>query len=131
MFWYYPENQIRPKDTVLEVYRPEKWCEEHITWEEMEVDTPWKNVGGDWYDKNGILQGSSPYATITISGDDTPDNRYYELNVTELVQEYVGGKYENTGFLIKAREEDNNYIAFYSSNWQNKNQRPKLTIEYN
>ena len=131
LFWYYPENQMRPKDTVLEVYRPEKWCEEHITWEEMEVDTPWKNFGGDWYDKNGVLQGSTPYATITISGDDTPDNRYYELNVTELVQEYVGGKYENTGFLIKAREEDDNYIAFYSSNWQNKNQRPKLKIEYN
>ena len=91
---------------------------------------PGKIAGGDWYDKNGVLQGSTPYATITISGDQTPDNRYYELDVTELVQEYVSGKYENTGFLIKAREEDNNYIAFYSSNWQNKNQRPKLAIEY-
>ncbi len=129
-FWHYPENQMRPKDTVLEVYRPIKWCEEHITWEEREADTPWKNAGGDWYDKNGVLQGSTPYATVTISGDETPDNRYYELDVTELVQEYISGKYENTGFLIKAREEDNNYIAFYSSNWQNKNQRPELTIEY-
>lgn len=130
LFWYYPENQMRPKDTVLEVYRPIKWCEEHITWEEREIDTPWNNPGGDWYDKNGVLQGSTPYATVTISGDETPDNRYYELDVTGLVQEYVSGKYENTGLFIKAREEDNNYIAFYSSNWQNKNQRPKLTIEY-
>jgi hypothetical protein len=129
LFWYYPENQMRPKDTVLEVYRPEKWCEEHTTWEVKESDTPWKTSGGDWYDKVGVSQGSSPYATVTISGDQTPDNRYYELDVTELVKEYTSGKYENTGFLIKAREEDKNYIAFYSSNWQNKNQRPKLTIE--
>jgi uncharacterized membrane protein len=130
LFWYSPENQMRLKDTVLEVYRPVKWCEEHVTWLQRESNDPWKNFGGDWYDRNGVFQGSAPYATITISGDETPENRYYELNVTELVQEYISGKYENTGFLIKAREEDENYIAFYSSDWQNKNQRPKLTIEY-
>ena len=130
LFWYYPENQMRSKDTVLEVYRPVKWCEEHVTWQQRESNIPWKNSGGDWYDKNNIFQGNTPYATITISGDETPDNRYYELNVTDLVQEYVSEKYENTGFLIKAREENKNYIAFYSSNWQNKNQRPKLTVKY-
>ena len=130
LFWYYPENQMRSKDTVLEVYRPVKWCEEHVTWQQKEINDPWKNPGGDWYDRNGVFQGNTPYATITISGEETPDNRYYELNVTELVQEYVSGKYENTGFLIKAREEDENHIAFYSSNWQNKDQRPKLTIDY-
>jgi hypothetical protein len=129
LFWYYPENQVRSKDTVLEVYRPEKWCDEHVTWQVRESDTPWKTPGGDWYDKKGVLQGSTPYATITISGGQIPDNRYYDLDVTELVKEYTSGKYENTGFLIKAREEDGDYIAFYSSDWQNKNQRPKLTIE--
>ena len=130
LFWYYPENQMRSKDTVLEIYRPVKWCKEHVTWQQRETNNPWKNSGGDWYDRNGVFQGSTPYATISISGDEIPDNRYYELDVTELVQEYVSGKYENTGFFIKAREEDKNYIAFYSSNWQNKSQRPKLTIEY-
>lgn len=130
LFWYYPENQTRLKNTVLEVYRPVKWCEEHITWQQRELNIPWKNLGGDWYDKNGVFEGSTPYATITISGSETPDNHYYDLDVTELVREYTSGKYENTGFLIKDREENKNYIAFYSSNWQNKNQRPKLTIEY-
>ncbi|AKB17354.1 MULTISPECIES: disaggregatase related repeat-containing protein [unclassified Methanosarcina] len=129
LFWYYPEV-ARLEDTVLEVYRPEKWCEEHVTWEERETETLWQNPGGDWYDKNGVSQGSNPYATITIKSSDLPEDRYYELDVTELVQEYTSGKYENTGFLIKARVEDNNYIAFYSSEWQNKAQRPKLTIEY-
>ncbi|MGB9940001.1 disaggregatase related repeat-containing protein [Methanosarcina sp.] len=130
LFWYYPENQMRSKDTVLEVYRPVKWCEEHVTWQQSESNIPWKNSGGDWYDRNGDFQGNTPYATMTVNGNETPDNRYYELDVTELIQEYISGKYENTGFLIKAREENENYIAFYSSNWQNKNQRPKLTIEY-
>jgi uncharacterized membrane protein len=130
LFWYYPENQTRTKDTVLEVYRPVKWCEEHITWQQRETNIPWKNSGGDWYDRNEVFQGSTPYATVTISGDKIPDNRYYELDITELIQEYASEKHENTGFLIKAREEDGNYIAFYSSNWQDKNQRPKLTIEY-
>jgi len=129
LFWYYPE-QARPEDIILEVYRPEKWCEEHVTWEEREIETPWQNPGGDWYDKNGVFQGSTPYATITIKGSKLPDNRYYDLDVTELVQEYTSGEYENTGILIKARNESSNYIAFYSSDWQNKAQRPKLTIEY-
>ena len=121
---------MRPKDTVLEIYRPVEWCKEHVTWQQRETNIPWKNSGGDWYDRNGVFQGSTPYAAITISGDETPGNRYIELDVTDLVQEYISGKYKNTGFLIKAREEDENYIAFYSTNWQNKNQRPKLTIEY-
>jgi uncharacterized membrane protein len=129
LFWYYPD-ETRPEDTTLEIYRPEKWCEEHVTWEARETGTLWQNPGGDWYDKNGVSQGSTPYATITIKGSTLPDNRYCELDVTELVQEYTSGKYENTGFLIKTRVEDKNYIAFYSSEWQDKNQRPKLTIEY-
>ncbi|WP_235283297.1 disaggregatase related repeat-containing protein, partial [Methanosarcina sp. 2.H.A.1B.4] len=90
----------------------------------------WKNPGGDWYDKNGVLQGSTPYATMTIKGSFLPDNRYYELNVTDLVKEYTSGKYENTGFLIKAKTESNNYIAFYSSDVGNINQVPKLQLVY-
>ncbi|AKB38712.1 hypothetical protein MSSAC_4122 [Methanosarcina siciliae C2J] len=129
LFWYYPE-EARPEDTILEVYRPEKWCDEHVNWEEREIESPWRTPGGDWYDKNGDLQGTTPYATITIKGSILPDNSYYELDVTELVKKYVSEEYDNTGFLIKARNESNNYIAFYSSEWKNKAQRPKLTIEY-
>ncbi|MHB8100627.1 MAG: disaggregatase related repeat-containing protein [Methanosarcina sp.] len=40
------------------------------------------------------------------------------------------GSLKNTGFLIKVREEDKNYIAFYSSTWKNTSLRPKLTVEY-
>ncbi|MGB9940018.1 disaggregatase related repeat-containing protein, partial [Methanosarcina sp.] len=59
-----------------------------------------------------------------------PDNRYCELNVTDLVKEYVSGRYANTGFLIKARDENDNYIAFYSVDCGNVNQIPKLNLVY-
>src|SRR5690606_4864936 len=66
--------------------------------------------------------------TLTIKGSALPDNRYYELDVTDLVKEYTSGKYENTGFFIKARTENNNYIAFYSSEVGNENLKPTLAV---
>lgn len=114
LYWYYPAN-TRPKDTVIEVYRPAStWNESYVSWNKRDKGIAWKNAGGDWYDKNGVAQGSDPYATITIKGSALPDNRYYGLDVINLVKEYVSGKYQNTGFLVKARTENNDYIAFYS-----------------
>ncbi len=46
------------------------------------------------------------------------------------MQDYVSGKYSNTGFFLKARDEYDNYIAFYSSDWSNASQRPRLVINY-
>ena len=128
LYWYYPSTS-RPEDTVIEVYRPaDSWNPDYVSWNKKDKSVAWKNAGGDWYDKNGIFQGSAPYATVTIKGSTLPDNRYYELDVTDLVKEYTSGKYENTGLLIKARTEKNNYIAFYSSEAGNKNQKPRLTV---
>jgi uncharacterized membrane protein len=129
LYWYYPAGSTRPQDTVIEVYRPaSSWNSNYVSWAKRDSGVSWKNAGGDWYDKNGVLQGSTPYATITIKGSTLPDNRYYELDVSDLVKEYASGKYENTGLLIKARTESDNYIAFYSSEAGNKNQEPKLSI---
>jgi uncharacterized membrane protein len=101
-----------------------------VSWNKKDKDNAWKNYGGDWYDKNGVAQGKTPYATITLKGSDLPGNRYYELNVTDLVKEYIGGKYANTGFLIKAGNETDNYIAFYSNECGNESQVPKLNLAY-
>jgi S-layer protein (TIGR01567 family) len=131
LYWYYPAGKTRPNDTVIEVYRPASaWNSSYVSWNKRDKDTAWKNPGGDWYDKNGVFQGSIPYTTITIKGSSLPDNKYYKLDVTNLVKEYTSGKYENTGFLIKARTENNNYIAFYSSECGNKSQVPKLQLVY-
>ena len=130
LYWYYPSSSSRPEDTVIEVYRPaDSWNPDYVSWNKKDKSVAWNNTGGDWYDKNGVLQGSTPYATITLKGSDLPDNTYHEIDVTDLVNEYVSGKYENTGFLIKARTESNNYIAFYSTEAGSENQRPKLDLQ--
>ena len=131
LYWYYPAGSSRPNDTVIEVYRPASaWNASYVNWNNRDKGIAWKNPGGDWYDKNGVSQGSTPYDTITIKGSTLPDNKYYELNVTDLVKEYINGKYANTGFIIKARNESNNYIAFYSNECGNKTQVPKLDVVY-
>uniref|UniRef100_UPI000A658100 disaggregatase related repeat-containing protein n=1 Tax=Methanosarcina horonobensis TaxID=418008 RepID=UPI000A658100 len=129
LYWYYPEGSTRPQDTVIEVYRPASaWNSNYVSWTKRDKGVAWNNAGGDWYDKNGVLQGSTPYATLTLKGSTLPDNRYYELDVTDLVKEYIGGKYENTGFLIKARTENDNYIAFYSSKAGDESQKPRIDV---
>ena len=131
LHWFYPDRMERPKDTIIEVYRPAAaWNPENVTWNSRDSDIFWAQPGGDWFDRNKTPQGDAPYATITLKAADLPDNRYYELDVTELVKEYVSGRYENTGFMIKTRIESADYVAFHSSETQKERQHPKLNIEY-
>ncbi|KKG03871.1 hypothetical protein DU69_00895 [Methanosarcina mazei] len=131
LYWYYPAENSRLNDTVIEVYKPaSSWNSSYVSWNNRDKNVAWKNPGGDWYDKNGVSQGDTPYASITLKGSELPDNKYHEIDVTELVNEYVSGNYANTGFLIKARDENNNYVAFYSNNCGNETQVPKLQLEY-
>ncbi len=128
LYWYYPAGATRTSDTVVEVYRPVEWDPKYVTWNSRMSGVLWNNKGGNWFDKNGVSQGSTPYASLTFAGSKTPDNKYYEFDVTQLVQDYVSGNYKNTGFFLKAKTESGNYIAFYSTDWSNAAQRPKLTI---
>ena len=95
-----------------------------------ESKTLWNNSGGDWYDRNGVLQGNTPYATITISGDRIPDNRYYELDVTKLIQEYANWKSEKYWFLNKGPRGRQKLYCFLQFYMKNTSPRPKLTVEY-
>ncbi|WP_135603952.1 disaggregatase related repeat-containing protein [Methanococcoides sp. NM1] len=126
--WYYPQNAPRNQDTVVEIYRASDWDPEHVSWNGKTSGTSWVNTGGDWFDRNDAAQGSVPYASITFSGSDVPDNGNYEFDVTELVQDYVSGEHANTGFFIKARDEHDNYIAFDGTDSVNEVQQPKLTV---
>ncbi len=128
LYWYYPAGATRTSDTVIEVYRPVEWDPKYVTWNSRASGTLWATAGGSWYDKNGLTQGSTPYASITFPASTVPDNKYYDFDVTQLVQEYVSGKYKNTGFFLKAKTESGNYIAFYSAEASNTAFRPKLTI---
>jgi hypothetical protein len=130
LYWYYPSTSPRNQDTVVEIYRPSDWNPGQVSWNNKAAGTPWNSAGGDWSDKNNVAQGSEPYASITFDANDLPDDRYYEFDITELVQDYVSGEYDNTGFFLKAQNEYDNYIAFYSSDWGNEEKRPKLTITH-
>uniref|UniRef100_UPI00351BFBF8 disaggregatase related repeat-containing protein n=1 Tax=Methanomethylovorans sp. TaxID=2758717 RepID=UPI00351BFBF8 len=128
LYWYYPTGASRTSDTVVEIYRPVEWDPKYVSWNARTSTADWTTAGGNWFDKNGVSQGSTPYASLTFPATTVPGNKYYELDVTELVQEYISGEHENTGFFLKARTESGNYIAFYSSEWSNAAQRPKLTV---
>ena len=130
LFWYYP-NSSRLRDTVVEIYRPASvWNSSSVSWNKRNIGIAWNNSGGDWYDNNGVLQGNIPYATITLRASDLPSNSYCEFNVTNIVREYASGKYSNTGFLIKAHSESDNYIAFYGTQCGNTSEIPKLKVVY-
>jgi len=128
LYWYYPSATTRTSDTVVEIYRPAEWDPKYVSWNSRTSTASWSTAGGNWYDKNGVAQGSTPYASLTFRASTVPGNKYYEFDVTQLVQEYVSGKNKNTGFFLKAKTESGNYIAFYSSEVSNAAQRPKLTI---
>ena len=115
LYWYYPAGATRSSDTVVEIYRPVEWDSKYVSWNYRTSGILWNTAGGNWFDKNAISQGSTPYASLTFAGSKVPDNKYYEFDVTQLVQEYVSGKNKNTGFFLKAKNENGNYIAFYSS----------------
>jgi hypothetical protein len=126
LFWYY---ESRNKSTMVEIYRPVDWDENYVNWNNRIIGVAWNNPGGDWYDKNDVAQGNTPYASLTFPLG-APDNAYHDFDVTELVQSYVNGISDNTGFFIKANEVDDSYIAFRSSDWENASERPKLIMSY-
>ena len=53
------------------------------------------------------------------------------LTSLSLCRAMLMAHYSNTGFFLKAKDENDNYIAFYSSEWSNASQRPKLMINSN
>jgi uncharacterized membrane protein len=128
LYWYYPAGKTRTSDTVVEIYRPGKWNPKYVTWYYHDYRKAWKPVGGAWFDVNGVAQGTAPYASVTFQAATVPDNQYHEFDVTRLVQEYINGTYENTGFFLKAQTESGNYIAFCSSEWTSADQKPKLKV---
>ena len=58
LYWYYPAENKRSEDTVIEIYRPAStWNSNYVSWNKRDKGVVWKNPGGDWYDKNGVSAG--------------------------------------------------------------------------
>lgn len=130
LYWYYPAETARTNNTVVGVYRPAAWVAGYACWTNRILNTAWSHAGGDWWDSANSSQGTTPYASVTFTNSTVPDNAYHNWTVTTLVQAYVSGTYTNTGFLLKASSESDNYIAFYSNDYTDTTKRPKLVISY-
>ena len=129
MCWYYPDGKERGYDTIVEAYRPVAYDSKYTCWNNRIANTAWTNPGGDWYDKNDVLSGSVPFGSLTFTASTLPDHVYHDMDITELVQKYCNGTYQNTGILLKAQTEDSNFVGFYSQRMLN-NVQLKLTINY-
>lgn len=114
LWWYYPPYS-RDEDTIIEIYKPSKaWVHDEATWNNYDTSHAWANAGGDWVDANDDAQGNVPIASVTVPASSLPGTgEWVYFDVTNLVDSYVDST--NYGFLIKAKTESNNYIAFASS----------------
>ncbi len=104
------------------------WNKDYVCWTYKASGTAWTNAGGDWYDKNGTSQGTTPFDSVTFPAGTVATNQYSEFDVTDLVN-YYRSTGTNAGFFIKAHTESDNYIAFYSLNYGTVTMRPKLEIK--
>lgn len=86
----------------------------------------WRNKRGDWLDKNQVSQGTTPYATIQLTGSFS-GARHIETDVTDLVKRWLSNL--NTGLMLVAEKNSPIQIAARESTevtWV-----PRLTIQTN
>ena len=83
----------------------------------------WKHTMGDWRDAGNIEQGPVPYAVSTVLADRRA--RFVEWDVTELVREWLAGKYPNQGIFLRAIQ-GGGTCMFRSRQWDEREQRPQL-----
>lgn len=85
---------------------------------------PWKNIMGDWHDREGTAQGNKAYAVTTIEDTDSP--RAEQWDVTELVSQWIDGTHINKGMLL--RMVDGYQTKFYSKEHPINEERPMLIL---
>lgn len=72
---------------------------------------PWENVGGDWTDKNGVRQGSAPFARVAVAP-------VMEIDVSALL--------DTEGFMLRGQKS----VASVSSREAGPGKTPILEVVY-
>ena len=85
----------------------------------------WKHYMGDWHDSNNKPQGNTAYATAELKDNDTV--RFVEWDVTALVEEWIKGKCQNQGMLLRSIA-GSGTCHFRSREYRDHRQRPQLLI---
>lgn len=85
----------------------------------------WENIGGDWFDANGVLQGKTPFAIALVADKGAQVEYAVDFDVTTLVQAWVRGDFPNWGFRLQSFDAG---IILWRSKYATTN-HPILTID--
>ncbi|MDO3385658.1 disaggregatase related repeat-containing protein [Gilvimarinus sp. SDUM040013] len=87
----------------------------------------WKNVGGDYVDRDGVLQGDTAWSSETIIDMNTVQHIFWDT--TELVQAWHAGEVSNRGFHVRHIDGSAGPIDYASKEAAELSHRPELHIE--
>ncbi len=83
----------------------------------------WKHYMGDWRDAGNEEQGKLPYASAEITAN---QKHFVEWEVTQLVREWLEGKYQTQGFFLRSTGAGG--VGFCSRENPQADHRPQLVL---
>ncbi len=103
------------------LHRP--WQVDEVTWQQAANGVPWAQPGA-----NGVPvdRGGVPLAVQTV----TETGRWYEWDLTPLVQAWVADPTTNHGMILKALAIPRVLYTFAAAEYHNPAARPRLLIRY-
>jgi hypothetical protein len=118
--WLYRYDGSTNVDGTVRVYRVTRdWTESGATYNTYDGSNAWTTSGGDY--------NNTPYDTQTVY---VSINRWYNWDITELVQSWLAGTYQNYGMIFVA-EYYSSWEEFRSMNYTgDPTMRPMMTISY-
>ena len=84
----------------------------------------WQNVGGDWIDKNGVAQGSTPWFSFNAQKPPVSGPVTYSINVTSLMNAIVTRKTWNAILLKQG------VATRIIAGWRHPTSAPRIEITY-
>lgn len=118
LYMYSSEDAVSSLD--ISAHRVTRsWAENDATWDNRDIFNFWVNPGGDY----------NPAAEDTIFGL-TNNYGWKSWNITQLVDGWADGTFQNRGVLLYGAAGANTWKQFYSSDYSTATRRPRLTIEY-
>jgi len=101
----------------------QSWNQTEATWNTAGGGARWFSPGcsDTTYDRR-----ANPASSVATSGI----NKWYSLDVTDLVQEWVNGSLFNAGMLLRQTNTVSYYVSIISADGGGTSTRPKLVITY-
>jgi len=100
------------------------------TWNEYDRDpleiNEWSTPGGDINTITDFGYGPNGIVSEAVMQKDS----WVTFDITDLAQKWISNEMENYGILIRAIDSGCNAAKFYSSEYEDENLRPNLTIKY-